>query len=438
MQISIIGTGYVGLVAGVCFAESGNNVICVDNNNAKLAKLENGISPIFEPGLTELLKKNLSQKRITFTDNLKNGVQKSNIIFLALPTPPQGNGEADLKHILKVAKQIGGYINDYKVIITKSTVPVGTTKKIQKIILQYSNIEFDICSNPEFLKEGSAILDFQKPDRIIIGAENKTVFSTMRELYSPYIRTGNPLIEMDISSSELCKYAANSFLATKISFMNEIAALCENVGADIDMIRRAIGTDPRIGKDFLFAGLGYGGSCFPKDVKAIIKTGQKNKIGFNLLQNVEEINLKQRERFIKKIVYHFKGKIKNKKIAIWGLSFKPNTDDMRDAPSLTIINKLVKLGANVFVYDPVAIEAAKQNLPTKIFYGKNAYEILKNSEALLILTEWGEFRNPDFSKIKSLLKNPVIFDGRNIYDTEKMKESKFTYYSIGRKNILQN
>ncbi len=435
MQISIIGTGYVGLVAGVCFAESGNNVICVDNNNAKLAKLEKGISPIFEPGLTELLKKNLSQKRITFTDNLKNAVQKSNIIFLALPTPPQGNGEADLKYILEVAEKIGEYCNGYKLIVTKSTVPVGTTKNIFKVISQKTNWNFDVCSNPEFLKEGSAIFDFQKPDRVIVGAENDKAFSIMSELYSPFVRSGNPIIEMDIASSELSKYAANAYLATKISFMNYISILCENVGADIEMIRRGIGTDPRIGNQFLFAGLGYGGSCFPKDVKALIKTSQKNKMKFSILENVEEVNLEQRKRFVQKILIYFKGSIKNKKLAIWGLSFKPNTDDMRDAPSITIINELEKKGANIFVYDPVAMEVAKNVLPKNTHYGKSATEILKDADALIIVTEWGEFRTPDFKKIKLVMKSPVIFDGRNIYDPKVLQENGFIYSAIGRKNI---
>ena len=435
MQISIIGTGYVGLVAGVCFAECGNSVICVDNNNAKLAKLENGISPIFEPGLTELLKKNLSQKRITFTDNLKNGVQKSNVIFLALPTPPLENGEADLKYILEVAKKIGEYCNGYKLIVTKSTVPVGTTKKVSEVISQKTKFDFDVCSNPEFLKEGSAIFDFQKPDRVIVGAENDKAFSIMRELYSPFVRSGNPIIEMDIASSELSKYAANAYLATKISFMNNISILCENVGADIEMIRRGIGTDPRIGNQFLFAGLGYGGSCFPKDVKALIKTSQKNKIKFSILESVEEVNLEQRKRFVQKILNHFKGNIKNKKLAIWGLSFKPNTDDMRDAPSITIINELEKKGANIFVYDPVAMGVAKNVLPKTTHYGKSATEILKDADALIIVTEWGEFRTPDFNKIKSVMKSPVIFDGRNIYDPKILRENGFTYFGIGRKNI---
>ena len=435
MQISIIGTGYVGLVAGVCFAESGNNVICVDNNNAKLAKLKKGNSPIFEPGLTELLKKNISQKRISFTDNLKFAVQKSNIIFLALPTPSQENGQADLKSLLVVAKKIGEYCNGYKLIVSKSTVPVGTTKNIFKIISQKSNWDIDVCSNPEFLKEGSAVIDFQKPDRIIIGAENDKAFSIMRELYSPFVRSGNPIIEMDIASSELSKYAANAYLATKISFMNNISILCENVGADIEMIRRGIGTDPRIGNQFLFAGLGYGGSCFPKDVKALIKTSQKNKIKFSILESVEEINLEQRKRFVQKILNHFKGSIKNKKLAIWGLSFKPNTDDMRDAPSITIINELEKKGANIFVYDPVAMEVAKNVLLKNTHYGKSATEILKDADALIIVTEWGEFRTPDFNKIKSVMKSPVIFDGRNIYDPKVLRENGFTYFGIGRKNI---
>ena len=435
MQISIIGTGYVGLVAGVCFAESGNNVICVDNNKSKLLKLEKGISPIFEPGLNELLKKNIAQKRISFTNNLKLAVQKSKVIFLALPTPTKENGDTEIKNVFEVSKKIGEYINSYKIIVSKSTVPVGTTKKIQSIISKKTNFEFDVCSNPEFLKEGAAIFDFQKPDRVIVGAESEKAFSIMRELYSPFVRSGNPIIEMDIASSELSKYAANAYLATKISFMNNISILCENVGADIEMIRRGIGTDPRIGNQFLFAGLGYGGSCFPKDVKALIKTSQKNKIKFSILESVEEVNLEQRKRFVQKILNHFKGNIKNKKLAIWGLSFKPNTDDMRDAPSITIINELEKKGANIFVYDPVAMEVAKNVLPKTTHYGKSATEILKDADALIIVTEWGEFRTPDFNKIKSVMKSPVIFDGRNIYDPKVLRENGFTYFGIGRKNI---
>ena len=422
-------------MAGVCFAESGNNVICVDNNNAKLAKLKKSISPIFEPGLTELLKKNLSQKRISFTNNLKNGVQKSDVIFLALPTPPQENGEADLKYILEVAEKIGEYCNGYKLIVTKSTVPVGTTKNIFKIISQKSNWDIDVCSNPEFLKEGSAIFDFQKPDRIIIGAQSEKAFSIMRELYSPFVRSGNPIIEMDIESAELTKYAANAFLASKISFMNGIATLCEKVGANVEMVRRGIGSDPRIGNQFLFAGLGYGGSCFPKDVRALIKTIKKNKIKFPILESVEEINSEQRKRFIAKILNYFKNNIKEKKIAIWGLSFKPNTDDMRDAPSITIINELEKKGANIFVYDPVAMEVAKNVLPKNTHYGKSATEILKDADALLIITEWGEFRTPNFVKIKSLMKSATIFDGRNLFEPKLVEANGFTYYSIGRKNI---
>ena len=433
MQISIIGTGYVGLVAGVCFAESGNNVICVDNNKSKLAKLEKGNSPIYEPGLNELLKKNILQKRISFTSNTQSAIQKSDVIFLALPTPQLENGEADLKHVIEVAIQIGKFCNGYKLVVTKSTVPVGTTKEIQKVISKNTNWDFDVCSNPEFLKEGSAISDFQKPDRIIVGAEKEKAFSIMRDLYNPFVRSGNPIIEMDISSSELSKYTANAFLASKISFMNEIANLCEKVGADIEMVRRAIGSDPRIGNQFLFAGLGYGGSCFPKDIKAIIKTAHKNNLKFNLLENVEEINLNQRTILTKKIIDHFKGKLKNKKFAIWGLSFKPNTDDMREAPSISIITELIKNGANVSAYDPVAMESAKLLLPNKVEFGKNPIDILKDSDALIIVTEWGEFRNPDFNKIKKLLKEPIIFDGRNIYDPKKMDELKFTYYGIGRR-----
>ncbi|MBS4027503.1 MAG: UDP-glucose/GDP-mannose dehydrogenase family protein [Ignavibacteriales bacterium] len=432
MKIAVIGTGYVGLVVGTCFAESGNNVICVDIDEAKIKMLRKGKSPIFEPGLEELLKSNIHEKRISFTTNLEQTVKVSEVIFLALPTPPSEDGSADLKHVLSVAKQIGKYLNGYKIIVNKSTVPVGTADKVRDTIQRETKWEFDVVSNPEFLKEGAAVNDFMKPDRVVLGLRSVRARKIMEDLYEPFVRTGNPMIVMDERSSELTKYAANAMLATKISFMNEIANLCERVGANVDMIRRGIGTDARIGNQFLFSGIGYGGSCFPKDVSALSFTSKENDYDFKILNAVEDVNDKQKNVVVEKALKFFKGKIKGKQFAIWGLSFKPNTDDVREAPSLTVIKNLLKRGAILRVHDPVAMKEMKKHFGDSIKYFDNNYDTLKGVEALFILTEWNEFRRPDFDKMKKLMKRNVIFDGRNIYDSAIVAEKGFTYFSIGR------
>lgn len=432
MKISVIGTGYVGLVVGTCFAETGNDVICVDIDERKIRLLKRGKSPIYEPGLEELIKKNIHEDRLSFTTDIENAVSKTSVIFLALPTPPMEDGSADLKHVLSVAKIIGRCMKEYKVIVNKSTVPVGTADKVREVIASQTNVDFDVVSNPEFLKEGAAVMDFLKPDRIVIGSRSQRAITIMEDLYAPFIRTGNPCIVMDERSSELTKYAANSLLATKISFMNEIANLCEKVGADVDMVRKGIGTDPRIGPQFLFAGVGYGGSCFPKDVSALAKTSEEHKYEFKILQAVMEVNKKQRYLFTKKVVSYFKNNLKNKIIGVWGLSFKPNTDDMREAPSVSIIDELTKKGAVVRVYDPVANNEAKKYLKDRVKYYDNNYSLLKDADALIVVTEWNEFRRPDFDRMKKIMRGHVIFDGRNIYNPEILKSKGFKYYGIGR------
>lgn len=435
MKISVIGTGYVGLVVGTCFAQSGNDIICVDNNRKKVAMLRKGVSPIYEPGLEEMMRTNLREGRLVFTSNLKDAVQKTEILFLALPTPQSEDGSADLHHVLDVAKDIGRYVNGYKIVVNKSTVPVGTADRVRDIIRKYTDYEFDVVSNPEFLKEGNAVNDFMKPDRIVVGSSSPRAIEAMQKAYAPFIRTGNPFIVMDERSSELTKYAANSFLATKISFMNEIANLCELVGADVEHVRKGVGTDPRVGQQFLFAGVGYGGSCFPKDVSALGKTAQNYKYDFRILKAVQHVNRRQRYDFLRKIERHFDGNLKGKTIAVWGLSFKPKTDDMREAPSVTIINELLERGAIVNVHDPIAMNEAKHHLGAKVKYCTNNYSALKQASALVVVTEWSEFRTPDFQRMKSLMKEPVIFDGRNIYDPEPFRELGFTYFSIGRQAI---
>ena len=437
MKLSVIGTGYVGLVVGTCFAESGNDVICVDNDERKLRMLKKGESPIYEPGLSDLLKKNIDDKRILFTDSLEKAVRNSEIIFLALPTPQSEDGSADLQHVTAVAKQIGKFMNGYKVIVNKSTVPVGTGDKVREIVAKETTFEFDVVSNPEFLKEGAAVNDFMKPDRIVVGTRSARALALMEDLYAPFIRTGNPLIVMDERSSELTKYAANSFLATKISFMNEIANLCERVGADIDMVRKGMGTDARIGQQFLFAGIGYGGSCFPKDVVALLNTSHAIGYPLELLQAVEAVNTRQKHVIVEKIGKHFKGKTKGITVALWGLSFKPNTDDVREAPSLAIIASLLKAGATVRAHDPAAIEEMKRKIGHTVKYFESNYEALKGADALIIATEWNDFRRPDFDRMKSLMKQPVIFDGRNIYDPRVMAERGFVYYGIGRHTMFK-
>ncbi len=432
MKVCVIGTGYVGLVAGTCLAEMGNDVICVDNNLEKLSQLEKGIVPIYEPGLEELIKVNVSEGRLNFTSNLKEAVQKSLVCFIAVGTPQGEDGQADLKYVFEVAKSIGQSINDYKVIVDKSTVPVGTADAVSKIIKEQTNIEFDVVSNPEFLKQGAAVDDFLKPDRVVIGSNSQKATEIMQELYSPFLRTGNPVIMMDVKSAEMTKYAANSFLAVKISYANEIANICEQVGADAEMVRIGMCSDKRIGSQFLFPGLGYGGSCFPKDVKALLKTAKDNNCDYQLLQAADDVNKKQRQVFINKILNKFGNDLSGKTFAIWGLAFKPKTNDMREAPAITIINALLERGAKVQAYDPKAVESAKEIFGNKITYSKSAYEALNDAECMLLLTEWNEFRRPDFDKIKSLMKNYVIFDGRNQYNSKRLLEKGFEYYQIGK------
>ena len=436
MKLSVIGTGYVGLVAGTCLAETGHDVICVDIDEEKLALLTNGESPIYEPGLTDLLRKNLREQRLRFTANLSDAVLNSEVIFLALPTPPAEDGSADLQHVLDVAKKIAGLMNGYKVIVNKSTVPAGTAQRVREILASGTKHEFDVVSNPEFLKEGAAVTDFMKPERIVIGTTSARALAIMQDISAPFIRTGNPVIVMDERSAEMTKYASNAFLATKISFMNELANLCDIAGGDIDLIRNGMGADPRIGSQFLFAGVGYGGSCFPKDVKALLTISKNNGHHFGILSAVDAANMNQRKVFVEKILRHFDGRCSGKGITLWGLSFKPNTDDMREAPSLAIIEALLEKGARISVHDPVALDASRRYLGTRVSYFENNYEAVRGSDALLVVTEWNEFRRPDFDRIKSLMKSPVIFDGRNIYDPVRLKEKGFVYYGVGR-NIVR-
>ena len=436
MKVCVVGTGYVGLVAGTCLAEMGNDVICVDNNLEKLSQLEKGIVPIYEPGLEELIKVNVSEGRLNFTSNLKEAVQKSLVCFIAVGTPQGEDGQADLKYVFEVAKSIGQSIKDYKVIVDKSTVPVGTADAVSKIINEQTNIEFDVVSNPEFLKQGAAVDDFLKPDRVVIGSNSQKATEIMQELYSPFLRTGNPVIIMDVKSAEMTKYAANSFLAVKISYANEIANICEQVGADAEMVRIGMCSDKRIGSQFLFPGLGYGGSCFPKDVKALLKTAKDNNCDYQLLQAADDVNKKQRQVFINKILNKFGNDLSGKTFAVWGLAFKPKTNDMREAPAITIINALLERGAKVQAYDPKAVESAKEIFGNKITYSKSAYEALNGADCMLLLTEWNEFRRPDFDKIKSLMKGNVIFDGRNQYNSKRLLEKGFEYYQIGKQTMF--
>lgn len=439
MKVTVVGSGYVGLVTGACFAEMGNDVICVDIDDKKIDNLKKGIIPIYEPGLEDIIKRNYSGGRIQFTTNLQDGLTDALAIFIAVGTPPDEDGSADLQHVLSVAREIGKKMEKYLIIVNKSTVPVGTADKVRSAIKEElqkrgrSEIEFDVVSNPEFLKEGAAIEDFMRPDRIIVGTDNVRTAELMKELYAPFVRNNHPIFIMGIRSAELTKYAANAMLATRISFMNELSRLCEITGADIESIRQGIGSDSRIGMPFLYAGLGYGGSCFPKDVKALIYTSREYGLTADLLISVEKINKNQRSVFIDKIAKHFGGNLKGKTFAVWGLSFKPQTDDMREAPSIDIINGLRERGAKLKAHDPVAMDVARSHLGgSNIEYIKNYYDVLSGSDALLLLTEWNQFRRPDFDKIKSLLKNPVIFDGRNQYEPLKMRELGFVYYSLGR------
>jgi UDPglucose 6-dehydrogenase len=435
MKIAVVGTGYVGLVTGTCLAETGNQVICVDINEQKVKMMQEGQLPIYEPGLESIFHRNIAQKRLQFTSRLEDAVAEAKIIFLALPTPPGGDGSADLSYVLGAAKDIAKLLTDYKVIVTKSTVPVGTADKVTAIMKENTTAEFAVVSNPEFLREGVAVDDFMKPDRVVVGTTDERARKLMAELYAPYVRQGNPVIFMDERSSELTKYAANSFLATKISFMNEIANLCELVGADVDMVRRGIGADDRIGKRFLFSGIGYGGSCFPKDVQALARSAGENNYDFKILNSVMEVNEIQKQLFVEKVKKYFNGELNGKKFAMWGLAFKPETDDIREAPSLYIIKELLNAGAEITAFDPEAMKNVKNLIGDKINYATDQYEALKGADALLIATEWPAFRTPDFDRIGNLLKSKVIFDGRNLYDLEKMIDCGYYYNSIGRRLI---
>lgn len=432
MKITVIGTGYVGLVAGACLADMGNEVICIDNDTNKINQLKNGVIPIYEPGLEELVKANSKEGRLSFSSDLDNAVKISQVCFIAVGTPQGEDGSADLKYVFDVAKSIAKAMNEYKVIVNKSTVPVGTAQKVEQIVKENTNHPFDVVSNPEFLKQGNAVDDFLHPDRVIIGSNSDKATQIMQDIYAPFFRTGNRVIVMDVKSSEMTKYASNSFLATKISFMNEIANLCEKVGADAQMVRIGMSTDSRIGNKFLFPGLGYGGSCFPKDVKALVKTGMENNCEMKIVAAADEVNKKQREIFANKIINRFKGNLQGKTIGIWGLAFKPKTNDMREAPAITIINKLLEFGAKIQAFDPKAIESAKFHFGDKITYCDTAYDALKNADCMVLLTEWNEFRRPDFERIKELLKSPIIFDGRNQYDENRLKQKGFEYYQIGK------
>ncbi|HWP91074.1 MAG TPA: UDP-glucose/GDP-mannose dehydrogenase family protein [Thermodesulfobacteriota bacterium] len=436
MNIGIIGTGYVGLVTGACFAESGNNVTCVDIDEEKIKSLVRGSVPFYEPGLEELVRRNAKEGRLSFTTDIKEAIQKSFIVFIAVGTPPNGDGSADIGAVLEVARVIGESLNDYKIIVTKSTVPVGTTEKVRDVIRGVTDIEFDVASNPEFLKEGAAVEDFMKPDRVVIGTDKASVAAVLKELYSPFIRTSNPVISVSIRSSELAKYAANAMLASRISFMNEIANLCELLGADASEIRVIIGSDARIGNSFLFPGVGYGGSCFPKDVKALIKTAEKLDYDLKICRVTDEVNMMQREVFWRKIKMHFKGELKGKKLGIWGLSFKPKTDDLREAPSLFVIDKLLSFGAEVHVHDPVAMEKAREYLGDRVEYARSNYDVCSGADALVIHTEWNEYRQPDFEKMKKLMKSSVIFDGRNLYNPKRLEIMGFQYYGVGIGNVV--
>jgi len=435
MKIAVVGTGYVGLVTGTCFAETGNTVTCIDIDENKVKKLSNGEITIYEPGLEKIFLRNLKEKRLFFTKDLAAGIKDAAIIFLALPTPPGEDGSADLKYILGVSEDLGKILTTYKVIVDKSTVPVGTAEKVHTAISKNYKGDFDVVSNPEFLREGVAVDDFMKPDRVVIGTSSERAKKIMSDLYAPFVRQGNPLVFMDERSAELTKYAANSFLATKITFMNEVASLCELLGADVDMVRRGIGGDERIGKRFLFPGIGYGGSCFPKDVQALVKSSGDVNYDFKILNAVMTVNEKQKLHLIPAIKKYFNNNLQGKRFALWGLAFKPNTDDIREAPALYIIDALLSEGASVVAYDPEAIKNVRNQLGNTIGYAEDQYSALEGADALIIATEWSEFRTPDFEKISSILKNKVIFDGRNVFDLNQMKELGFYYVSIGRKTI---
>lgn len=436
MKIAVVGTGYVGLVSGTCFAEMGNRVICVDIDQAKVDKLRSGKITIFEPGLEVLFERNVSENRLQFTTDLSEAVRQAQVIFLALPTPPGEDGSADLSYVLGVAGQLGKLIKEYKVIVNKSTVPVGTAELVHEAIAKHAEVPFDVVSNPEFLREGMAVEDFMKPDRVVVGTSSVKAQTIMKQLYEPFVRQGNPIYIMDERSSELTKYAANSYLATRISFMNEIANLCERVGANVDMVRMGMGSDSRIGKRFLFPGVGYGGSCFPKDVSALFKTAEQYQYDFRILRSVLNVNDTQRVSIVEKIKSFFGDDLNGLTLAIWGLSFKPNTDDIREAPALYIIRELLAAGAEVAVYDPEGMDNTRRELGDAIKYAKNQYEAVQNADALIIVTEWQTFRTPDFDRLKESLKQHIIFDGRNVYSLDIMEEQGFYYSSVGRKTVV--
>lgn len=442
MNISVVGTGYVGLVTGTCFSETGINVICVDIDSRKIENLKKGIIPIYEPGLEYMITRNIQKKRLHFTTDLKSSLKDCEAIFIAVGTPPGEDGSADLKHVLSVAQHIGKYMNDYLVVVTKSTVPVNTSQKVKEAVQEELKkrgvvIPFDVASNPEFLKEGAAIDDFLKPDRIIVGTDSEKAQKVIQKLYKPFLLNGHPLIFMDIPSAELTKYAANAMLATRISFMNDLANFCEIVGADINSVRKGIGSDPRIGNKFIYPGIGFGGSCFPKDLKALISTSDRFGYSMEIIKATERVNNVQKTVISKKISHHFKGDLKKKIIALWGLSFKPNTDDMREAPSLVVIEELIRSGAIIKAYDPVAMKEAKQILENRIEYSQDMYDAVIDADALVLVTEWSEFRVPNYEVLSRLMKQKIIFDGRNIYEPAEMKENGFTYYPIGRR-VLKN
>jgi UDPglucose 6-dehydrogenase len=432
MRIAVVGTGYVGLVVGACFAETGNEVVCVDRDAKKVRMLNRGQIPIYEPGLEELVRRNRTEKRLTFTRDLREPVRRSDVVFIAVGTPTGEDGSADLQHVLSAAREIGRAMNGYKVVVDKSTVPAGTSELVRRAILDETSHPFSVVSNPEFLKQGAAVEDFLKPDRVVIGASDPRSAEIMTELYRPFTRTGAPIMVMDCASAELAKYAANAMLATRISFMNEVANVCERFGADVDKVRQAVASDRRIGPAFLFPGVGYGGSCFPKDVKAIVKFSADKKYRFRVLEAVEDVNERQKLVLLAKLDAHFKKSLKGKTIAVWGLAFKPRTDDMREAPAIPIIDGLLKRGVKVRAFDPEARAVAKRIFKSRVHYARHAYDTLKDADALLVVTEWNEFREPDFVRMKKLMKQPVIFDGRNIYNPEQIRSFGFTYNSIGR------
>ncbi len=435
MKLCVVGTGYVGLVAGTCFAESGNDVICVDIDAEKVSRLRQGMVPIYEPGLEELIKRNLAEGRLAFTTDLRQAVRESLMCFIAVGTPPDQDGSADLAAVIRVAGEIADAMDGYRVIVNKSTVPVGTAERVAQVVASRTAHPYDVVSNPEFLKEGAAVEDFMKPDRVVIGSDSVRATELMRELYEPFVRTERPILIMSAASAEMTKYCANAMLAARISLMNEFANLCERVGADVDDVRRGIGFDLRIGHHFLFPGVGYGGSCFPKDVKAVIRSAEQYDLDFRMLRAAEEVNERQKRTLVDKVLAHFGGSLRGMRLAVWGLAFKPRTDDMREAPAVTIIEALLKAGAEVHVHDPEALNEARRLFGNRLRYHRVNYEALQGVDALLVVTEWNEFRRPDFERMRRAMKQPVIFDGRNIYDPNDMCERGFTYYSVGRRPV---